>query len=78
MTKILNFKLPKQKKLGFIHMGLFRSLEYSIFEFVSDFDLPAKAHRRCRARGVCNSEQAYFQIRTLLQAWQAGIRISNL
>jgi hypothetical protein len=33
-------------------MGLFGSLENSIFEFVSDFDLPANAHRCRKARRV--------------------------
>jgi hypothetical protein len=59
-------------------IGLFGSLEYSIFEFVSDFDLPAEAHWRCKARGVCTGNRACFHIHTLFQAWQAGIRISNL
>jgi hypothetical protein len=34
--------MTQKSTLSFIHMGLFVSLEHSIFEFVSDFDLPAK------------------------------------
>ena len=42
-----------------------------------NFDLPAKAHRCRRAQAVCTGESGYFQIGTLFQAWQAGIRASN-
>ncbi len=44
---------------------------------VSNFDLPAKADGCSIARGVCTGDSGYFQIGTLFQAWQAGIRISN-
>jgi hypothetical protein len=47
-------------------------------EFVSDFNLPAKAHRCSRVQGVCTGESGYFQIGTLFQAWQTGIQISEL
>jgi hypothetical protein len=64
--------------LGFVYSGLFGALGHSIFEFVWDFDLPAKANRYCRARAVCAGDSRYFHIRMLFKAWQAGIRISNL
>ena len=33
------FQITQTKKLGFVQMGLFRSLGHSVFEFVSDFDI---------------------------------------
>ena len=45
------FQITQTKKLGFVQMGLFRSLGHSVFEFVSDFDIR-----------VSNLEMAIMQI----------------
>jgi hypothetical protein len=59
------------RSLGLAHLDI-RNLI-----IVSNFDLPAKAHRCSRTRAVCAGDSGNFHIRMLLKTWQAGIRISD-
>jgi hypothetical protein len=60
------------------HDELFGHSDFENLKIVSDLDLPAKAHLCRGSQGVWTGESGYFQICTVLQAWQAGIRISDL